>query len=139
MPGHGGAHIGQQLFIVPGFLNEVGRARLHGPHRVFDRAVSGDHDHRDSGVLRPKLREDVEPIAVGKREIQKNQVEGPLAQPIETLLSGCGGFDVVALQLQQRLQGLPDPGFVVDDQHSPRDSSRLGIVKFARNDGGFRH
>ncbi len=43
-----GAHVGQQLLVVPGLLDEVGRARLHGVDGVLHRAIGGDHDDRQA-------------------------------------------------------------------------------------------
>ncbi len=43
-------HIRQQLFIVPGLLDEICRARLHGFHRIFNRPVGGNHDHGKLGI-----------------------------------------------------------------------------------------
>ena len=40
------AHIGQQLLVVPGLLDEIIGPGLHGIDRVLHRAVGGDHDHR---------------------------------------------------------------------------------------------
>ena len=38
------ANVSEQLFVVPGLLDEVRRARLDGVDDVADGAVRGDHD-----------------------------------------------------------------------------------------------
>ncbi len=112
-----GAHVGQQLFVVPGLLNEVGRARLHGVDGVLDRAIGGDHDDRQLGVAFADLLQNLDTVALGQREIQQHQVEGPLGEAGQAFHAVVGGVDGVAFKLQQRLQRLADRGFVVDDQH----------------------
>src|SRR6202007_1775232 len=72
-PAYGRAHVGQELFVVPGFLNEVGSAGLHGAHRILHRAVGGDHDHGQPGLVSANLGEDVHTVAAGEREIEQNE------------------------------------------------------------------
>ena len=58
------AHVGEQLFVVPWFLDEVGGAALHGPHRVLDRAVGGDHNHRLERIKQVDLGQHVHAVFV---------------------------------------------------------------------------
>ena len=46
MAGDGGTDVGQQLFVVPGFLDEVFSAGADGLDDVGHGAVSGNHDDR---------------------------------------------------------------------------------------------
>ena len=48
------ANVRQQLFVVPWFLDEVGGAGLHRLHRIFHRAIGGDHDHGKLWIMRVK-------------------------------------------------------------------------------------
>ena len=74
----GGAHVGQQLLVVPGLLDEVGGARLHGVDGVLHRAVGGDHDDRQLGVALANVLQHLDAIAVGHGEVEQHQVEGAL-------------------------------------------------------------
>ncbi len=63
---HGGAYIGEKFFVVPGLLNEVRRPALHGAHRIFHGAESGDHDHRQAVFLAANFRQNLHPVAAGQ-------------------------------------------------------------------------
>ncbi len=65
MPCHRRPYIGEQLFVVPWLLDEVGGARLHGLDCILDGSVSGDHDHREPGILCVSIGQDVHAVAVG--------------------------------------------------------------------------
>ena len=65
LAGDGGAHVGQQLLVVPRFLDEVGGAGLHGADRVLHRSIGGDHDDSLLRMQQPNLREHVHPVLVG--------------------------------------------------------------------------
>ena len=66
-PANGGTHIGQQLFVVPRFLYEVGGAGLHRVHGIFHRSVGSDHDDGQPLVVRMELRENIHTIAARER------------------------------------------------------------------------
>ena len=114
-----GAHVGQQLLVVPRLLNEVGRAGLHRIHRILHRAVGGDHDDRQLRVALANLAQNFDAIALGQGKIQQHQIEGTLGNARQSFFAVVGNFYRVAFKLQQRLQRLADGGFVVDDQHGP--------------------
>src|SRR5580693_7393650 len=81
-PSDGGAHISHQLFVVPGFLDEVGGAGLHGTHRVLHRAVGGDHDDREAGFVGTNLGQNIHAVAAGQGEVEQDQVEGLFADAL---------------------------------------------------------
>ena len=49
-----GANVGEQLFVVPGLLDEVLRPGADGVDDIVDGAVGGDHDDRQIGIARPE-------------------------------------------------------------------------------------
>jgi hypothetical protein len=114
--GDGGAHVGEQLLVVPRLLDEVGGAGLDGLHGVLHRAVGGDHDDGELLVAVANLGEDLEPVHVGQGEVEQNEVEGLRGEGGESVGAALGAGDGVALELEQRLQRFADRGFVVDDQ-----------------------
>ena len=63
-PRYGGPHVRQQLLVVPGLLDKVRRAGLHGPHRVLDRPVGGDDDHGKTRVPLAKFGQQVDSVGV---------------------------------------------------------------------------
>src|SRR5712692_6974459 len=99
--GHGSTHVGQQFFVVPGLLDEVGRARLHRLYRIFNRAVGGNHDDGELWVVSAKFGKQVNPVAIGQRQVKQHQVERPVSNARHALFAAGGGFHLVALQLQQ--------------------------------------
>ena len=129
MAGDSGANVRQQFLVVPRLLDEVRGAGLHRLHRIFHRAVSGDHDDGQLRVVNVKLRQEIDAIAVGQSQVEQDQVVGPVSDPRQTLVGGGGRLHVVAFHLQQSLQRLADGGFVVNDQHGTRGRSfRPGCV-----------
>src|ERR1700683_338715 len=87
-PAHGGAHVGEKLFVVPGLLDEVGGARLHGAHGVFHRAVGRDHDDWQAGFEGMNFGENLHAIAAGQGEIEQDQVERLFADALQTGFAG---------------------------------------------------
>jgi len=43
--------------------------------RVFDCAVSGDHDYRKLGIVSMQLRQQLQAIAVRQRQVEQHQIE----------------------------------------------------------------
>ena len=130
------AHIRQQLFIVPRFLDEVGGAGLHRLHRIFHRAIGGDHDHGKLWIMSVKLYEQVQTVAIRQCQVKQHQVKRMFPNPRQTLISGCRRFNRIAFQLQQSLKRLADRSFVVDDQHG---AGRCFVQHAAWNCCQFRH
>ena len=98
--GNRGAYVGQKLVVVPRLLDEVGGAVLHGPHRIVDGAVGGDHDHGQARIAGADVGQDLEAIAVGQGKVQQHQVEGMLGQLGQTFFAGGGGCHGVAFELE---------------------------------------
>ncbi len=73
--GDGGADVGEQLFVVPGLLDEVFRAGADGFDDVVDGAVGGDHDDRQLGLALLELRQQLEAALAGQGEVEQHQVE----------------------------------------------------------------
>jgi hypothetical protein len=135
-PDHG-AHVGHQLLVVPGLLDEIGGPRLHGGHGVFHRAVGGNHDHAQLGIAIADVAQDLQPVAVGQREIEQHQVHGLVGHLGQAFFAGGGGLHRKAFQLEQRLQRLADGGFIIDDQNCALRGRVLVHGAPAGNDGGL--
>ena len=120
LAGDGGAHIGQQLFVVPWLLDEIGCPRLHGVDRILHRAVGGDHDDRMLRMWAANLGEHVHAIAVGQSQVEQHEIEGALADLGQAVSSAGGDCDGVAFELQQGLERFADCGLVVNDEDTDR-------------------
>ena len=137
-PPHGGAYVGQKLFVVPGLGHEVGGAGLHGAHRILYRAVGGDHDDGQARFVGANLSQNLQAVAAGQGEIEQDQVEGMFADALQARFTRGCGFDGEAFHLQQGLQRFADLRFIVNDEHGAGEARR-SIHQVARNDGGIRH
>ena len=73
--GDGGADVGQQLFVVPGLLDEVFSAGADGFDDVVHGAVGGDHDDRQLGLALLDLRQQLEAALAGQGEVEQDQIE----------------------------------------------------------------
>ena len=110
-------------------------AFLHGRHGEFDRAVSGQDDHRHVDALLLDMRQQIERGAVGKRVVDEREVWYLRPQMRDGAGKRVGFVDVVAEGFEIRVHPQPRAGLVVDDEHSipnharplsagPRPSSR---------------
>ena len=75
MAGDGGADVGQELFVVPGLLDEVFRAGADGLDDVVHGAVGGDHDDRQLGLALLDLRQQLEAALAGQGQVEQHEVE----------------------------------------------------------------
>ena len=139
LPGDRGANIGQKLFIVPGLLDEVSGAILHGAHGVLDRAVRGDHDYGLQRIQHVNLAQQVHTVSVRQSEIEQDDIEVTLTQQGHTLAAGSRGCHGVAFELQKRFQRLPNFGFVINDQYAAEVLGQRFWRHPARNNRSFRH
>ena len=137
-PAHGGANVGEKLFVVPGFLDEIGGAGLHGAHRIFHRAVGGDHDHRQAGFVGANFGQNFHAVAAGQSEVEQDQVERMFADALQAGFAGARGFYREAFHLQQGLQRLANLGLIVNDEHGAGQAGR-SVHQVARDHGGVRH
>ena len=120
-----GAHVGQQLFVVPGLLDEIRCACLHRIDGILYRAVGSDHDDRELGVAIANIVQDFDSVAIRQGEVEQDQVVRTLGQARQSFVAIAGDIDFVAFQFQQRLQRLADGGLVVHDENR---TQRAGVV-----------
>jgi DNA-binding MurR/RpiR family transcriptional regulator len=80
----------------------------------------------------------VNAIAIGKRQIQQNQIKAPISEAGKSVFAAAGGFHRVAFQFQQRLQRFADCRFVINDQHCTQRRS-VAFAWMAQYNCGFRH
>ncbi len=114
----GGANIGQQLFVVPGLLDEVLGAGADRLDHVVDGAVGGDHDDGQLGLAILDLGQQLKAALAGKGEVQQHKVEVFNLQNAQTLRAIRRHAHGVALEGEQHLQRLADAGFVIDDENA---------------------
>ncbi len=136
----GGADVGEQLFVVPGLLDEVCGAGADGVDHVADRAVGGDHDDRQIGDEALDARQEVDAAFAGQGEIEQQQVVGVAREQIEAGAAVGGHLDVEAFEVSR----------VSSESRMPASSSMMrmllprgaGACRLVRNrfaDRGVRH
>ena len=137
--GDRGANVGEELFVVPGLLDEVLRSGADSVDDIVYRPESGDHDDRQVGVALADLAEDFNAVEAGQSEIEENEVIGALADGVEPGLAVVGGVDGVAFEVQQGLEGFANAGFIVDDQDPVGFFGVRGGRLGRQSQGCFRH
>src|SRR5437899_12386252 len=100
MPGDCGSHVGEQLLVIPRFLDEVAGAGLHRPHCVLNRAVSRDHNHGELRVVSMNLDEKVNAVAVGRGQVEHNKLKAPITKASKALFTATCGFQFVPVKLE---------------------------------------
>ena len=137
--GNGGADIGEELFVVPGLLDEVLRAAADGVDDVIDGAEGGDHDDGQSEFALAEGGENFDSVAAGQGEVEQDEVEGLLGDAFEAEFAVLDAVDRVAFHGQKGLERFADRGFVVDDENA-REGIRASSLRIGRNrEGAFRH
>ena len=146
MAGNGGADVGQQLFVVPGLLDEVFSTGAHCFNDVVDGAVGGDHDDRKLRLALLDLRQQLEAALAGEGEIEENKIKTFLVENAQSLFAVGGHVYRIALQREQHFKRFTDAGLVVDDQYARGKAGVAGVaVCGGRRDGqihglfNFRH
>jgi len=85
-----------------------------------------------------KFRQQFQPITVGQRQIEQDQVERALADSRQPMIGGGRRFYRVTFQFEQSFQRFANGGFVVDNQDGTRGRRRFA-QSAARNRCQFRH
>ena len=106
-----------QLFQIHGLLDVVERAELHRFHGTCDRAVGGQHDHRDHRVERADPLEQIEPAHAGQPHVGEDDIRLQGGEQLQRLLPGARHLRLVAVVRQERLGGARQRLLVVHDQH----------------------
>ena len=125
---NGRANVGQKFFVVPGFLDEIGGAVLHGADRVIDGAVSGDHDDSLARIAAANIGQDLQPVAVRERKVQQHEIEWTLCQTGEAFFSGLSRLYAVAFKLEQSFQRLADRRLIVNDENGAFGAGGSGLT-----------
>ena len=119
-----------EALVVPGFLYVVLCTAAHGLNGPLDAAPPGHDDHRQRGIGRVKLREQIEALA-SRRGIARVVQVDQHAIRIEAFHGFKGGlwrphaFGLEAGALEQQSQGLHDVRVIVSKQN-PGDRSTHG-------------
>ncbi len=100
----GAPHGVEQAFGGEGFFDEVVGAAAHRRHRHVDVAVAGDDDHRQLGVERGGVGQQLQAGAAGQAHVGDDDAGEVGAQQGQRLLGAGAGTHREAAQLQ-RLRG----------------------------------
>ena len=68
------ADVSEELFIVPGLLDEIFRTCADGVDDIADRAVGGDHDDGEIGLHLDDAGKQVDSTFAGEREIEQEKI-----------------------------------------------------------------
>jgi hypothetical protein len=125
-------HHHAEVIEVGGLEHEVVRAHLDRAHRVFHRAVAGEHDHGHRRIGLADLLQDAQAILVPQAQIEQHGVHALLAHGLHRLAS--------ARRLDRRVAHVAGPladaeaqrALVIDDEE------RLSGLR-ARRAVAFRH
>ncbi len=110
----GAAHQVQDLFVLEGFGNVVEGAHTHGLDGRFNRRVGGDDHHRQVLIEGLDFGENLEPRAIGKHQIEKDDVDLLVTQNAHALC-GCGRLVIVeTTALQEGPEHILKDGLVID-------------------------
>jgi hypothetical protein len=114
----------QDALAVGRLLDEVEGAQLHRLHRRLHRAVAGEDNDGRRAVLLLQLLQDLEPVHLGHLDVEEHEVRRLLLGELEPHRPVRGEEDLVALVLEDHLEGRADGVLVVDDE-DPRLHGRL--------------
>ena len=111
----------QEPRVVPRLLHEIAGAAAHRFHGQLDAPPGRHHDHRQSGVDRPKLRQQVKPLLSRGRiprviQVDQDGIELVRGDRLEDLRGCDRRFRLVAFSLEQETQSREDVRLVVSDQ-----------------------
>ena len=137
-PADGGPYVGQKFFVVPGFLHEIRRARLHGAHGIFHRAIGGDHDYRQARVVGTNLRKNLHAITAGQGQIEQHEIKGSVGHLRDAVFAADRRLDLEAFHLQQSLQGFADFSLIINDEYGSA-RRRVAVHCAAGDHRCFRH
>src|SRR6185437_6744781 len=77
------ANVSKQLFVVPGFLDEVLRTRANGINHIADGSVGCDHNDRQVGVHLDDSGQKVNAALSRQREVEQEQIVVVACEQIE--------------------------------------------------------
>src|SRR5205823_2694786 len=109
--------------------DKIDSTTLHGAHRVFNGAVGGDHDDGEIGIAITDVGKDLEPVAIGQSEVQKDEIVSAFGDAREAFFARLGTDHTIALEFEQRLQRLTDSGFVIDDENGAERAAGQHIAR----------
>jgi hypothetical protein len=99
-------------------LVDVGRdVVLDRGGRAVERGVAGQDDHRDVVVHRADLGQEIHARDLGHHQVEHDQVEHLVPDPLHGQARVRKRGDLEALALEKILEVLEDVGIVVDDEH----------------------
>ncbi|MEZ4427874.1 MAG: hypothetical protein R3A51_09340 [Nannocystaceae bacterium] len=119
-------HAAQRGWPLERLLEEVERALLHRLDRLGDRAVGGQDDDGDLGVLGADAPQEAHPVEVGHAQVGDEHARRPRGDPRERLDAVGGGLDVVTRQLEGFGQEAAHALLVVDDEDARCPAARHG-------------
>jgi hypothetical protein len=109
--GDGGADVGEELFVVPGLLDEVFGAGADGVDDIAYRAEGGDHDDRQVGVHCQMRGSRSMPDSPGSARSSSSKIELVVGEDFEALDAVGGERDGEAFEGEQGFERLADRWF----------------------------
>lgn len=103
---------------VEGLGDVVVRAGLERPHDVVRLVEAGDDDDRqvERRVRLAQPREEIEAAAVGETDVEQDQVEAAVRDPLPRLVRARGDYHSVAFALEFHREHVAHAALVVHDQ-----------------------
>ena len=116
------------LVEVERLEHEIARALLHRLHGVRDRAVGGHHDDRDIRIGGEDLRQRVDAAAVGKAQVQQDDLGARLLDGAQALGDRAGLPHDEAAARERLAEIAREDGFVLDDHHGRHPAHVYGAA-----------
>src|SRR6185312_16019139 len=145
LPEHAGtlnllAKHAQQLRVVPGLLDKVARAAMHGLDRKLNRAPGGHDDYGPCAVNGQSLRHQLQAFTAGRGvtavvQVEQRGVKVTVAECLQRVFRALYKLGFVAIALEQQMQRHDHVRLVFSHQNARplRDA-----VKFKRRNGHNR-
>ena len=132
----GALNVGEQFFVIPRLLDEIGGASLNSKNGIFHRAVGGDHDDGKVAIAFADVAQDLKPILVRQGEIKQHEVERAFRDAVQAFFPCSRALHRVVLHFEQSLERLADGRLIVNDEDRAGHGFRLGA---AGKNSSFRH
>src|SRR5713101_6884303 len=119
----------EEFVVGPGLGDVVHGAALEGRARHVDGAVRGDQNDGEMRIAAVDFFQEVEAVAVGKANVQQQQIEGALFELGEARFGAAGAGNAIAFAGEEQLQALANFRLIVHYQdralrHGPLSPQR---------------
>src|SRR6185369_8135018 len=108
----------QNFVAAERLLQKIECARANCVNRIGDRSVAGDHHNGNAIVVVSKEAQEIDAVAVRQSHIEKAYVRTISKQSRSKLIGSPADENVVALPLEDHLEGKADVWFVVENENA---------------------